>query len=54
MENHKYNFYLTKISKYNIPLKCTNDTVINGHVNVANDLNFGYDYVSQISCQIFG
>ena len=47
MENHKYNFYLTKISKYKIPLKCNNHTVINDHINVVNRMHFGND-VSQI------
>ena len=52
MENHKYNFYLTKVSKYNIPFKCNNHTVVNGHINVADGLSGGDD-VSQISSQIF-
>ena len=47
MENYNYNFYPTKISKYNISLKCNNHTVINYHINVVNRMHFGND-VSQI------
>ena len=43
MENHNYNFYLAKISKYNIPFKCNDYTVINDHVNVVNRLLFEND-----------
>ena len=47
MENYNYNFYPTKISKYNIPFKCNNHTLINDHINVVNRMHFGDD-VSQI------
>ena len=47
MENYNYNFYPTKISKYNIPFKCNNHTLINDHINVASRMSFGND-VSQI------
>lgn len=49
MEHPNFNLYPTKVYSYGIPLKCNNNSVINGRVNVFNRFRFGNDVINLIN-----